>query len=170
MSRNLLINSWLIYALCFSLLAVSAQQTRETAEKNPPLTFEELRKVVQEIDKRALAVRERGNVLTLLDAFRAWEAEYTARGAAARSAIAVRILTVAPEVGNYAEALRCADLAYGTTAMGRHATAGELEGYEPVDALEALARAAAGVQVVMINEAYHVPQHRAFAIASRSDG
>ena len=35
---------------------------------------------MQEIDKRALAVRERGNVLTLLDALRAWEAEYSARG------------------------------------------------------------------------------------------
>ena len=76
MSRNLLINLGLVCALCFSLLAVNAQQTKETTEKNPPLTFEELRKVVQEIDKRALAVRERGNVLTLLDALRAWEAEY----------------------------------------------------------------------------------------------
>jgi hypothetical protein len=165
MMRNLLINSGLVCALFFRLLAVSAQQTKETTEKNPPLTFEELRKVVQEIDKRALAVRERGNVLTLLDAFRAWEAEYAARGVAARSAIAVRILTVAPEVGNYAEALRYADLAYGTTAMGRLATADELEGYKPVDALDALARAAAGVQVVMINEAHHVPQHRAFTLA-----
>ena len=68
----------------------------------------------------------------------------------------MRILTVAPEVGNYAEALRYADLAYGATAMGRLATADELEGYKPVDALKALARAAAGVQVVMINEAHHV--------------
>jgi hypothetical protein len=169
MTRNLLINSGLVCALCFSLLAVNGRQTRETAdknpaEKNPQLTFEELRKVVQEIDKRALGVRERGNVLTLLDAFRSWEDEYAARGAAARSAIAARILTVAPEVGNYAEALRYADLAYGVTAMGRLATADELEGYKPVDALQPLARAAAGVQVVMINEAHHVPQHRAFTI------
>ena len=73
---------------------------------------------MQEIDKRALAVRERGNVLTLLDALRAWETEYAARGAAARSAIATRILTVAPEVGNYAEALRYADLAYGADGNG----------------------------------------------------
>ena len=51
------------------------------------------------------------------------------------------------------------------TAMGRLATADELEGYKPVDALKALARAAAGVQVVMINEAHHVPQHRAFTLA-----
>jgi hypothetical protein len=165
----MLINSGLVCAVLFSILAVSAQQTKETAdknptEKNPPLTFEELRKVVQEIDKRALAVRERGNVLTLLDAFRAWEDEYAARGVASRSAIAARILTVAPEVGNYAEALRYADLAYGVTAMGRLATADELEGYKPLDAFEALARAAAGVQVVMINEAHHVPQHRAFTL------
>jgi hypothetical protein len=165
MTRNLLINSGLVCALLFSFLAVNGRQNRETAEKNPPLTFEELRKVVQEIDKRARAVRERGNVLTVLDAFRAWEAEYTARGAAARSAIAARILTVAPEVGNYAEALRYADLAYGVTAMGRLATVEELEGYKPVDALKALARAAAGAQMVMINEAHHVPQHRAFTLA-----
>src|SRR5262245_46120443 len=164
MTRNLLINSSLVCALLFSILAVSAQQTKDKTEKNPPLTFEELRKVVQEIDKRALAVRERGNVLTLLDAFRAWEDEYAARGVASRSAIAARILTVAPEVGNYAEALRYADLAYGVTAMGRLATADELEDYKPLDAFDALARAAAGVQVVMINEAHHVPQHRAFTL------
>jgi hypothetical protein len=162
--RNLVIISVLVCTLLFSLLAVGAQQTKEATEKNPPVTFEELKKIIQEIDKRIAAVRERRNVLTVLDTLRALEAEYTAKGAAARSAIAARILTFAPEVGNYDEALRYADLAYGTTAMGRRASAEELKGYRPVDALNALARAAAAAQVVMINEAHHVPQHRAFAL------
>jgi hypothetical protein len=121
-----------------------------------------LRKIVLEIDKRMAAVQ--GNPLTKLDALRAMEAEYTAKGPAARSAVAVRILTVAPEVGNYGEALRYADIAYGTQALGRLASPDELKGYQPVDALNALARAAEAAQVVMINEAHHVPQHRAFTI------
>jgi hypothetical protein len=144
------------------ILAAEAQQPKDSADKKPPVTFEELRKIVQEIDKRMAAVQ--GNPLTKLDALRALEAEYAAKGPAARSAIAVRILTVAPEVGNYEEALRYADIAYGTSAMGRRAGADELKGYRPVDALNALARAAEAAQVVMINEAHHVPQHRAFTI------
>src|SRR5262245_27832742 len=68
------------------------------------VTFEELRKVIKEIDRRMEAVH--GNALTKLDALRALDKEYCARGPAARSAIAARILTFAPEVGNYDEALR----------------------------------------------------------------
>jgi hypothetical protein len=145
-----------------SILIAGPQQTKDSADKDRPVTFEELRKIVLEIDKRMAAVQ--GNPLTKLDALRAMEAEYNAKGPAARSAVAVRILTVAPEVGNYGEALRYADIAYGTQAMGRLAGADELKGYRPVDALNALARAAEAAQVVMINEAHHVPQHRAFTI------
>ncbi len=39
MTRNLLINSGLVCALLFSILAVSAQQTKETTEKNPPIAL-----------------------------------------------------------------------------------------------------------------------------------
>jgi hypothetical protein len=145
-----------------SILAAEPQQTRDSADKDQPVTFEELRKIVLEIDKRMAAVQ--GNPLTKLDALRAMEAEYAAKGKAAKSAIAVRILTVAPELGNYGEALRYADIAYGTHAIGRLAGADELKGYQPVDALNALVRAAEAAQVVMINEAHHVPQHRAFTI------
>lgn len=149
-------------ALVALLTGAGAQQRQDSTEK--PVTFEEMRTIVQAIDKRMAAVRERGNTLTALDALRAMESEYSAKGPAARMAIAARILTVAPEVGNYEEAQRYADLAYGTHAMGRLAAEAELEGYQPADALPALVRAAAAAQVVMINEAHHVPQHRAFII------
>lgn len=154
----------LAVAFCLFIGPAGAQETKDPAEKTAPVTFEELRKIAQEIDKRVAAVRERGNTLTVLDALRGLETEYTAKGPAARSAIAARILTVAPEVGNYGEALRYADLAYGTHAMGRLAGADELKGYRPVDAIGALTRASRSAQVVMINEAHHVPQHRALTI------
>jgi hypothetical protein len=48
--------------------------------------------------------------------------------------------------------------------MGRLASEDDLKGYKPVDALSALAHAAEAAQVVMINEAHHAPQHRAFTI------
>ncbi|MGH9848743.1 MAG: hypothetical protein ACREBD_02690 [Blastocatellia bacterium] len=163
--RMLLKNPGVILII-FSLLISSpapGQQSKGLVEKEP-LTFAELRKLVQELDKRLQAVRERGNTLTVLDALRALENEYAARGAAAHAALASRILTLAPEMGNYGEALRYADLAYGAHAMGRRAGADELKGFRPVAALEALARAAAAAQVVMINEAHHVPQHRAFTV------
>ncbi len=154
----------IVFILLCGILATGGQQTTDTVVKKQPFTFEELRKIVQEIDKRMVAARERGNTLTLLDTLRALEGEYAAKGPAAQAAIAVRILTVAPEVGNYVEALRYADLAYGTHAMGRLANEAELKGYQPVYAPSALALAAEAAQVVMINEGHHVPQHRAFTI------
>ncbi len=160
MKGILLIGSGFLFTL---LIGAAAQQRQDSTEK--PVTFEEMRTIIQAIDKRMASVRERGNTLTVLDALRGLESEYSAKGPAARMAIAARILTVAPEVGNYEEAWRYADLAYGTHAMGRLATEAELEGYQPVDALPALVRASAAAQVVMINEAHHVPQHRAFIIA-----
>jgi hypothetical protein len=164
-SRKVRQKPLLSVVLLFSLLFSSqvAGQNKGLVEKEP-LSFAELRKLVQELDKRMQAVRERGNTLTVLDALRAMENEYAARGAAAHAALATRILTLAPEVGNYGEALRYADLAYGKHAMGRQAEPDELKGYRPVAALDALARAAAATQVVMINEAHHAPQHRAFTL------
>jgi hypothetical protein len=152
----------IVFSLLFSSPA-PGQQSKGLVEKEP-LTFAELRKLVQELDKRMQAAPKRGNTLTVLDALRGLEKEYAARGAAAHAALATRILTLAPEVGNYGEALRYADLAYGKHAMGRQAEADELKSYRPVAALDALARAAAAAQVVMINEAHHVPQHRAFTL------
>lgn len=160
--QSLLLCAGLAACLLFSSLS-AAQQNQGLVEKKP-VTFEELRKLIQELDKRISAVRERGNTLTVLDALRALENEYAAQGPAALAALAARILTVAPEVGNYGEALRYFDLAYGTHAMGRRAGADELKGYRPVTALDALAQSAAAAQVVMINEAHHVPQHRAFTL------
>jgi len=43
--------SEIIFTLLLSILAAEPQQTRDSAEKNPPVTFEELRKIVQEIDE-----------------------------------------------------------------------------------------------------------------------
>jgi hypothetical protein len=47
----------------------------------------------------------------------------------------------------------------------RQTATDELNGYRPVAALDALAWAASDAQVVMINEAHHVPRHRAFILA-----
>jgi hypothetical protein len=67
------------------------------------------------------------------------------------------------ELGNYADALRFAD--FGGQKFPEDASAAvELKNFPPVSALEAIAEAAAARQIVIVNEAHHVPQHRALTV------
>jgi hypothetical protein len=62
-------------------------------------------------------------------------------------------------VGRYHEAIRLVDSFFPAVPGGAGA---ELDGYEARDAVRAILELAAGHRVVMINEAHHVPRHRAF--------
>lgn len=151
--------------ILFNASLIEAQQkTDSTDKKQSTITFEMLREIVREIDKRVQSARERGNKLTEIDAIRALETEYAAKGPAAQMAIANWMLTVSPEVGNYREALRYADVIQSNQPPEQTNSAVGLEGYKPIDAARAIAHVARNARVMMINEAHHVPQHRAFTI------
>jgi hypothetical protein len=63
-------------------------------------------------------------------------------------------------VGRYHEAMRLVDGDFPAAPAGAGA---ELDGYEVRDAVRTVLELAARHRVVMINEAHHVPRHRAFA-------
>jgi hypothetical protein len=70
---------------------------------------------------------------------------------------------LAPEeaaVGRYHKAMRLVD---GLSPAFPAGAGAELDGYEARDAVRAILELAARHRVVMINEAHHVPRHRAFA-------
>jgi hypothetical protein len=66
-------------------------------------------------------------------------------------------------LGNYRDALVFADFK-AQTYPDNPADADLLKGFRAVPAVEAIAKAAANRQIVMINEAHHVPQHRVSTI------
>lgn len=114
----------------------------------------------EEVSRRMYAAG--GNTLTRAAALRAMHSEYEA-DPARRQAVSLTMVRVAAELGAYREALAHADRLYGTDLLpAASAPVPALDGFRPVNAVEYVARAADTARVVMINEAHHVPQHRAF--------
>ncbi|HEY3571278.1 MAG TPA: hypothetical protein VGP73_25355 [Thermoanaerobaculia bacterium] len=105
-----------------------------------------------------------GNALAQMQGLQALEAEY-AGDDRALEVIRTRLAQlVLPRLGDYAGAQRYADLVDGPPKNGSPSSSSGLDGYSPTGALQAIADAAGTRQVVMINEAHHVPQHRAFTL------
>lgn len=140
------------FALCAWLFLAAPVLPQEDMVK--------VNQIVRKINDRIAKAREHGNVLTEIDALKALESEY-ARDEAAQGILRQMISQLLPQVGAYEEAHRYADLASGIESAAGPA---RIDGYTPVNALQALAAASGDRQIVMINEAHHVPQHRAFTL------
>jgi hypothetical protein len=124
----------------------------------PPATGELV--ILREIGGRITQAKQTGNVLAELLALQALLAEYE-QNPSARSVIGQTLASVMAEAGDYAGAHRVFDLAEPIPLVTTQPT---LDGQVPVDAFEAIAEAAGSAQVILINEAHHVPQHRAFTL------
>ena len=131
---------------------------------DPAALIAEANAVAREIQKRTREARKSGNILTELEAMRDLEVAYADHGELARGMLAQMLAVMTSRLGNYAEAVRyfdeVADPWDGTT----EAAAVALEGYAPQNALQVLSDVADKAQVIMINEAHHVPEHRAFTL------
>lgn len=124
-----------------------------------------------ECEQRILA--SGGNTLALLEALEALGLEGLSDSS--RHSLALELSRVSAEVGNYSAAHRYADVVYGQQfASTSPITLEQFSRFIPMDACAFLVSAAHRSRVVMINEAHHVPQHRAFALtlldALRSEG
>jgi len=140
---------------------VTAQQQAATPDAGRARQLEEMRAASAQVMD---ALREAGpSPLGALEVVRRLYAD-SAHALAYRQVVALEGLRLAAEVGAWDEALRYADVVYGDEGHQAPAAAGALDGRRPVDALRYLADAASRTQVVMINEAHHVPQHRAFTL------
>jgi hypothetical protein len=145
--------------LLLMVLAACASPAPPVASPAPPAAQGEL-VIFREIGGRITQAHQMGNVLSELLALQALLAEYE-QNASARSVIGQIIAAVLAEAGDYAGAHRAFDRAEPIPLVTSQPT---LDGQVPVDAFEAIAEAAGSAQVILINEAHHVPQHRAFTL------
>jgi hypothetical protein len=116
------------------------------------------------IGEKLQKAHESGNLASELQALKALEVELAGREAEIDLIRTVIAQNVLPLVGDYAGALQYGDLIEGKPDPQSSPPVSALAGYSPVNALQEIARAARSRQVVMINEAHHVPQHRAFTL------
>lgn len=130
------------------------------SERPTPPAEAERGQSFQEILGKITQAREAGNVLTELQALQTLLAE-SEQDARARSVIGQTLASVMAEAGDYAGAHRVFDLAEPIPLVDSQSPP---DPHAPVDAFEAIAEAAGSAQVILINEAHHVPQHRAFTL------
>src|SRR3954447_11221389 len=104
---------------------------------------------------------ERGNTLARVQAL----ARLEAGDVRDEQVVSLELMRALTEAGRYAEAHRYGDrLAASPAAPAAGEATRALRGHAAAGAGGAVARLARGRQVVMINEAHHVPQHRAFTL------
>ncbi len=138
--------------LCAPTLLVSPQ--------DPDLA--EVNRLAREITARIEEVG--GNTLTRMETLRALDAEVAAQGELLRQVVALHAMKHATELSNYAEALAFGDLTPPYSLPVSEELAIALEQSEPQDAVEAIVRLAEDEVLVLVNEAHHVPQHRALTL------
>jgi hypothetical protein len=153
----------LFTALLLPSMVIPVKSQQSTADEMRK-KLEMMNTLSREIDKRLKSAREKGNKLTELETLRLLDAEYSAQGPDAQEVVATRLMEMTIELSNYAEALRYADVGGTKPAPAKPSLLSELETYKPVDAFEAISKVSNTAQIILINEAHHVPQHRAFTL------
>ncbi len=120
--------------------------------------------IAREIDRTMREARARGNALTALLALRDVAAERLGQDPMVDQAIATLLMQTEAELGNYEEALAAADIAAPVPQLGAFPEF-PFDEWRPMNAIPAIRSLSANRRVVMINEAHHVPQHRAVTLA-----
>ena len=125
--------------------------------------LEEFNTIAREVDRTVREARERGNALTGLLALRAIAEARLGQNPMVDQAIATMLMQAEAELGNEQEALAAADIAAPIRPVESKCAA-PADGWRPCNAVEAIESLANDQRVVMINEAHHVPRHRAVTI------
>ncbi|HEV7504442.1 MAG TPA: hypothetical protein VGS07_06000 [Thermoanaerobaculia bacterium] len=116
----------------------------------------------QQLSGKLSRIEKSGNVLAEMQGLQALEAEYAGNDMTLDVIRTILAQQVMPRLGDYAGAHHYGDLG-GPPWKSLPSPSGP-DGYSPIGALQAIEAAAGTRQVVMINEAHHVPQHRAFTL------
>jgi hypothetical protein len=144
---------------------VAAQQTPSVPPAEPqPSLLEKLNAFSRLIAQRINFSGSTGNALTRMEEVRAVALDYPAETKPQEYSLLTTFLKhYSAALGNYEDALHFDDVTarkYPDDPSVEKA----LAGYRPVPAAAAISDAAAPRQIVLVNEAHHVPQHRAFTI------
>ncbi len=146
--------------LTVGVCTLSAIGTASSTPPNASLTLGAVLASVADVQRHG------GNELTVLDALHSMEARLRPGDHESHLLIAQVAAPFDAVVGNYREALRDFPVS-SPIPMRSVPTSMEtfpLRGWRPEPALSVLGSMVGDVNIVMLNEAHHVPQHRAFAI------
>lgn len=157
----------LIYILLAALAnAPAAAQQNQPAQKNneQPSPMQKLNEFSRVISERINLFGNSGNALTRMEEARSLARDYPPEAKPQEYALLTNFLKqYSADLGNYLDALRYDDFNRQKYPDDLSANSA-LAGYHPVSAIKAISQAAADRQVVIINEAHHVPQHRVFTL------
>lgn len=144
-------------------LNIAFAQQNPVKKDEQPLEIQRLNEFSRTVSPRIREAEAKGNVLTVLETLRTLAVEYPPSKTVEHKMLMTFLMERTIELGNYADALRFAD--FGGQKFPEDASAAaELKNLRHVSALEAIAEAAAARQIVIVNEAHHVPQHRALTV------
>lgn len=121
----------------------------------------EINRISREITARVKAGD--GNTLAQMETLRGLDVEFAGKGMA-RRVVELHAMNVAAELGNYAEAHVFGDRSPSNPRAVSKDLVSKLEASDAVDAVDGIAELAQDETFVLVNEAHHVPQHRAFTI------
>lgn len=99
----------------------------------------------------------------MLEALRSLAVEYPESKSLEHKMLMTFLSEQTIKLGNYSDALAFSDFGQ-KKLLDDTSAAAQLRHFRPVSALDAITKAAAARQIVIVNEAHHVPQHRALTI------
>ena len=153
---SLLIAISLVCGLSADLILAQQQQQRQTPAKDEKA--DEIKRVNEFYWNLKLEAQD--SPLKKMEKMRALLAVYPAASKELEHELLLTFMSQETvNLANYRDALLFDDFK-GKTYPDDPSDAGILKDYRMVSAVEAITKAAAGNQVVMVNEAHHIPQHR----------
>ena len=148
--------------ILLNIAFIFAQQSPVKKDEQPP-EIQRLNEFSKVVSPKIFEAEKNGNALTVLEALRALTIEYPASKSLEHGMLMTFLREQTVKLGNYSDALRFADFGEQTIPDDPTAAA-QLKDFRPASALDVITKAAATRQIVIVNEAHHVPQHRAFTI------
>lgn len=143
--------------------SVAAQQNQNPVQKDE--LSDSVRRMMefsQVVSKRIDFTDSTGNILTRMRETEAVALDYPPETKLQEyNLLKTFLMDYAAKLGNYADAIRYKDLGEQKYPLDAPKT-DALAGYKSVAAVAAISQAAEKSQIVIVNEAHHVPQHRAF--------
>lgn len=153
-----------LLTLCFFVVnPMFARQSANEEEVDWTAIIEKINEVSQELQTKTKEARLQGNMLGVLTTLREMEQAYKDEADLVKQVYQTDMMIFSSFLGNHADALQYHDLK-SEPREEPMLQSSELDSYHAQRALDVLEKLAESTQVIFINEAHHISQHRAFTL------